>query len=820
MTNTDNRCRNNMTGQKKDGVANGNTPKISVCMPMYNASAYLWDCIDSVLKQTFSDFEFLIADDGSTDASVKIVQTYTDSRIRLLLLKHDYIGTCNCLLEQARGQYIARMDADDIMPPDRLRLQLEYMESHPDVAMSGGRLKFIGDDYSSSETSGETYDVTLEMQYSANFIAHPTVMMRRDEIQKRGLRYDPLYVYAEDYCLWADALIAGLRIVNLPYTFVLYRVSDTQVTNAHRDVQNDNARKVQRKIAEAFQGTRMDYAGCTLPFARQPMLDGNRLTIIIPFLNEGDEVANTLKSIRDHVADKVEIIVINDCSDDGWDYVSKTAPYRVTYITNKQRMGVAACRDLGVSVCQTPYFLLLDAHMRFYDAKWEKRLTSLLESDDRVLLCCQSRILERNESGCVVVNKQCPPTYGALTPFKPDGLWPDIDWNYHELLPGMDIEPIANVLGAGYAASKRYWEYLHGLQGLRRYGSDEAFISFKVWREGGRCLLVKDVVIGHVYRADSPYKRYNEDDVYNKVLISNLVFSQSWCCRSMAMAYRKTPELYNQAVQNLNDNKAFVLGQQSYLSSIFNRSFEEVLQLHMSYVASLAEDEQLGCLLSEINEFIQNNPVESMGLYSGRMGQLLWFCMYGSVHPDEVCDRMVQELWDAVNEAVVSHTLSWTFSGGVSGIGWALVYLYLHGQIDAYPSEVLSRIDMQLQEVALRRLPVRCIDNGVGGILAYAIMRMKTGHPDWDGEFAENLNKAASRVLSVSSDIPSTYYAMLYLDITKYGVKAEDFKPRINEWMRSGQHLSHNRKLWKPTLVDGCIGAIISRMYAIISKKK
>lgn len=95
-------------------------PTVSVCVPVYNASAHLGECIDSILAQTYTDFELLIVDDGSTDSSRDVVRAYTDPRIRLLENAHDYIGSLNLLLREARGRYVARMDADDLMLPDRL----------------------------------------------------------------------------------------------------------------------------------------------------------------------------------------------------------------------------------------------------------------------------------------------------------------------------------------------------------------------------------------------------------------------------------------------------------------------------------------------------------------------------------------------------------------------------------------------------------------------------------------------------------------------------------------------------------------------------
>lgn len=101
-------------------------PQVSVCMLMYNK--YLRECIDSVLTQTFKDFEFLIVDDSSDDDSMEIVKSYHDNRIRLIQNTHDYIGSLNMLLDEVHSKYIARMDADDIILLERQQVQFDYME--------------------------------------------------------------------------------------------------------------------------------------------------------------------------------------------------------------------------------------------------------------------------------------------------------------------------------------------------------------------------------------------------------------------------------------------------------------------------------------------------------------------------------------------------------------------------------------------------------------------------------------------------------------------------------------------------------------------
>ena len=117
-------------------------PKISVVMPAYNAENYIREAIDSILAQTFRDFEFLIIDDGSTDHTVEIIRSYSDSRIRLYQNERNMgvAATLNRGLDLARGEYIARMDADDISLPERFAKQAAYMDAHPDVAVCGSNI--------------------------------------------------------------------------------------------------------------------------------------------------------------------------------------------------------------------------------------------------------------------------------------------------------------------------------------------------------------------------------------------------------------------------------------------------------------------------------------------------------------------------------------------------------------------------------------------------------------------------------------------------------------------------------------------------------
>ena len=181
-------------------------PQVSVCMSMYNASLYIRECIDSILSQSFRDFELLIADDGSEDDSTFIVESYKDPRIHLFRNRHDFIKSLNLVLDKAKGKYVAHMDADDVMMPYRLERQISYMEEHPDIDILGGAIQCIGCD-----DRIITYDenpIAAKHLLSGPVLANPSVMMRASSISK--LRYNQDYIYAEDYHFWCQAFKIGL----------------------------------------------------------------------------------------------------------------------------------------------------------------------------------------------------------------------------------------------------------------------------------------------------------------------------------------------------------------------------------------------------------------------------------------------------------------------------------------------------------------------------------------------------------------------------------------------------------------------------------
>lgn len=215
-------------------------------MPVYNAGPFLRESVSSILDQTFRDFEFLIIDDGSTDHSIKVLESFSDQRIRLVrhAANQRLIATLNEGLELAKGKYVARMDADDISLPDRLQLQWNFMEQHPDVAVCGMQLIDLEERQALARVPVRPDMVSAALLFSCA-LAHPTVMIRRAVTAALPMAYDQGYPHAEDYALWAQISVSH-RLANLKAAGVRYRLHAEQVSRKYSAVQQAGIRKIHR----------------------------------------------------------------------------------------------------------------------------------------------------------------------------------------------------------------------------------------------------------------------------------------------------------------------------------------------------------------------------------------------------------------------------------------------------------------------------------------------------------------------------------------------------------------------------------------------
>jgi len=207
-----------------------------------------------MLCQSFKDFELLIVDDGSTDGSSTVVQSFSDSRIRVLenSTRLKLSGALNRGIEEAKGKYIARMDADDISLPHRLQKQVDFLDNHPAVVMCGTAIEIFGE---KEQTRIDIYPAAAEqintyMLFDCPF-CHPSVMIRREIFDKKGLRYNGNFYPTEDYELWAR-VAASFPTANLSDVLLRYRVHGESMTGADWNEMDRQATRIIRNLLNTW----------------------------------------------------------------------------------------------------------------------------------------------------------------------------------------------------------------------------------------------------------------------------------------------------------------------------------------------------------------------------------------------------------------------------------------------------------------------------------------------------------------------------------------------------------------------------------------
>jgi glycosyltransferase involved in cell wall biosynthesis len=281
------------------------SPSVTVLMPVYNAERFLSEAMDSILQQTFTDFEFLIVDDGSTDRSLEIINSYTDPRIRLIqnAANLGITASLNKGINLARANLIARMDADDISYAERLRKQYEYFIRHPDCVLLSTLARVITEDkqtlYIDKTNSNYFY-------YNLTFcspIYHPSVMYRKTAVQDVGMYTVP---YSEDFELFWR-LSRKYKIYNLPEVLLDYRNSSQslhQVTKRNEYTEaafKQTTRNLQYYAGENYTVSK-DFVNC-FQFDVEPLLKQNKIGSIIKCLRElefiTERIINTENVNRD-----------------------------------------------------------------------------------------------------------------------------------------------------------------------------------------------------------------------------------------------------------------------------------------------------------------------------------------------------------------------------------------------------------------------------------------------------------------------------------------------------------------------------------------
>lgn len=223
-------------------------PQVSILMPVYNTAPYLREAMDSLLSQTFSDFELIVLNDCSPDNAEEILDTYNDPRI-VRYRGEKNVGLSNVLnvgIELARGKYIARMDSDDISLPNRLQVQVDYLEAHPEIDLVSVGMQLFGAKEDIWIREQDTEKVKINALFHSP-VLHASSVWRKESFEEQGLRFRQEMVPAEDYDLWTRALLKGLKLVNLSEVLYKYRLHSSQAT-----LQTGKTTSKSREVQKAY----------------------------------------------------------------------------------------------------------------------------------------------------------------------------------------------------------------------------------------------------------------------------------------------------------------------------------------------------------------------------------------------------------------------------------------------------------------------------------------------------------------------------------------------------------------------------------------
>lgn len=233
-------------------------PKVTIIMPTYNRYEMLKISLNSILNQTYKNFEIIIIDDCSIDETQKYIEYLQTIDSRIIYIRnqehmhYNYGLRIGC--NMAKGEYIARMDDDDIAYPERLEKQVKFLEKNQDITLVGTFIEIFGNENATSwvmETDPDILNVAINFY---NPICHPSVMMRTSFLRKNNINYSGKELYAEDYHLWKEIILKGGKIANIPEILLSYRIHKKSVTQDFQTnkVQEETATRVRKDLLKRF----------------------------------------------------------------------------------------------------------------------------------------------------------------------------------------------------------------------------------------------------------------------------------------------------------------------------------------------------------------------------------------------------------------------------------------------------------------------------------------------------------------------------------------------------------------------------------------
>ena len=233
-------------------------PRITVLMSVYNGEKHLSEAIDSILQQTFTDFEFLIIDDGSLDNTRAILQRYSKKDGRIRVVRNDknlgLTKSLNLGIDLAKGEYIARMDADDISLPTRFARQVAFMDTHPKVGVVGSYTLKQYKENSRIAKNPCTHEMIHAGLLTGPKIFHPTAFIRAAILRRHHIYYTNEFTYAQDFDLWVK-IAKHADLANIPEVLCHQRIHENSISNSNRQEQDYFAARIRQTQLEEILGT-------------------------------------------------------------------------------------------------------------------------------------------------------------------------------------------------------------------------------------------------------------------------------------------------------------------------------------------------------------------------------------------------------------------------------------------------------------------------------------------------------------------------------------------------------------------------------------
>lgn len=597
-------------------------PTFAIILPVYNEQHNIRASLESVRNQTFTDWVCYILNDGSTDSTGSICLEYTemDPRFKYIesTFKH-YDSTDNSTLKDkdmcgisnminlgiaiSVSKYIVRHDGDDEMLPNRLYTTFTWMESHPDVDLAGFPLlctiPSINGIYNLTDGNGDWSKDMLINTYSQlnnNYKPyHPTLCIRREStFSKIKFAYRQPFDGAEDTAFYYHCLSHGCKIM----------LADTEPVEIYKNVKNHkNQSMIHERLFDVYNNKK-----------NQHYNTDNEFSVILTFKNEGIEVEKTIISLLFN-DQNINIILIDDASDDGYNYKELADIFGCFYYRNEVSQGCAGARNVAVTYVNTPYFILMDAHMRFplEDRNFSQRFINKLKEDENQIVFCNTNVMgsETDEDPMFrhYTNEDCIATpngsaaIGAFYNDKHEGNDWAGEWCYkilddddHKINNNKTDEDICvetvSLMGATYATSVNWWNKIQGLKGLYLWGHDEPLLSLKTYLLGGKCVCFKNYAIGHLYRNKPVYGILDSSVVSSNILFIQYLMSHDknhdeqkeeemfrTYISYMQQKYKNDPNTFNKIINNFNSHSDEYKSIKEWLWSNNVRELEDIYNL-------------------------------------------------------------------------------------------------------------------------------------------------------------------------------------------------------------------------------------------------